>query len=212
MARQCTKPKRPRNSTWFKEKAMLAETLESGVVLDEEHMAFLSDNGETVTTGQESQEVLTLAIFQTNDLDAVDSDCDEAPFASAILMAKLSAYNSDVLSELPTSDTYQTYNVIDQSVQETQYSEQLLFINDSDIDITSDSNMISYEQYQREIEYLVVQDTPSPVQQDTMIMSVIEEMSVTPSNLSMQRNIEYPRALHYGSIAQDIRTTTKCDI
>ncbi|GJV32789.1 ribosomal protein L7Ae/L30e/S12e/Gadd45 [Tanacetum coccineum] len=25
MARQCTKPKRPRNSTWFKEKAMLAE-------------------------------------------------------------------------------------------------------------------------------------------------------------------------------------------
>ncbi|GJT26334.1 hypothetical protein Tco_0906609 [Tanacetum coccineum] len=35
---------------------------------------------------------------------------------------------------------------------------------------------------------------------------------VTPSNLSMQRNIEYPRALHYGSIAQDIRTTTKCDV
>ncbi|GJT45724.1 ribonuclease H-like domain-containing protein [Tanacetum coccineum] len=34
---------------------------------------------------------------------------------------------------------------------------------------------------------------------------------VTPSNLSMHRNIEYPRALHYRSIAQDIRTTTKCD-
>ncbi|GKD05703.1 hypothetical protein Tco_1180677 [Tanacetum coccineum] len=30
---------------------------------------------------------------------------------------------------------------------------------------------------------------------------------VTPSNLSMQRNIEYPKALLYGSIAQDIRTT-----
>ncbi|GKF78276.1 retrovirus-related pol polyprotein from transposon TNT 1-94, partial [Tanacetum coccineum] len=25
---------------------------------------------------------------------------------------------------------------------------------------------------------------------------------VTPSNLSMQRNVEYPKALHYGSIAQ----------
>ncbi|GKC51402.1 putative ribonuclease H-like domain-containing protein [Tanacetum coccineum] len=36
--------------------------------------------------------------------------------------------------------------------------------------------------------------------------------TITPSNLSMQRNIEYPRALHYGSIAQDIRTTTKCDV
>ncbi|GJZ10599.1 ribonuclease H-like domain-containing protein [Tanacetum coccineum] len=32
---------------------------------------------------------------------------------------------------------------------------------------------------------------------------------VTPSNLSMQRNIEYPRALLLRSIAQDIRTTTK---
>ncbi|GJY73766.1 retrovirus-related pol polyprotein from transposon TNT 1-94 [Tanacetum coccineum] len=32
---------------------------------------------------------------------------------------------------------------------------------------------------------------------------------VTPSNLSMQRNVEYPRALLYGSIAQDMRTTTK---
>ncbi|GKB09703.1 hypothetical protein Tco_0838015 [Tanacetum coccineum] len=32
---------------------------------------------------------------------------------------------------------------------------------------------------------------------------------VTPSNLSTQRNVEYPRALLYGSIAQDLRTTTK---
>nr|GEW49690.1 hypothetical protein [Tanacetum cinerariifolium] len=47
MARQCSKPKRPRNSTWFKEKVMLAEALELGVVLDEEQMAFLADNGDT---------------------------------------------------------------------------------------------------------------------------------------------------------------------
>ncbi|GKD79368.1 hypothetical protein Tco_1341989 [Tanacetum coccineum] len=33
--------------------------------------------------------------------------------------------------------------------------------------------------------------------------------AVTPSNLSMQRNVEYPRALLHRSIAQDIRTTTK---
>ncbi|GJR18262.1 retrovirus-related pol polyprotein from transposon TNT 1-94 [Tanacetum coccineum] len=47
MARQCTKPKRLRNSTWFKEKAMLAEALEFGMDLDEEHMTFLTDNGDT---------------------------------------------------------------------------------------------------------------------------------------------------------------------
>nr|GEV09969.1 retrovirus-related Pol polyprotein from transposon TNT 1-94 [Tanacetum cinerariifolium] len=51
IARQCTKPKRPRNSTWFKEKAMLAKVLESRVVLDEEKMEFLADNGDIVTTG-----------------------------------------------------------------------------------------------------------------------------------------------------------------
>ncbi|GJS69414.1 hypothetical protein Tco_0702255 [Tanacetum coccineum] len=45
---QYTKPKRPRNSTWFKEQAMLAEALELGVVLDEEQMAFLADNEDTL--------------------------------------------------------------------------------------------------------------------------------------------------------------------
>ncbi|GKE12383.1 hypothetical protein Tco_1415934 [Tanacetum coccineum] len=51
MARQCTKPKRPRNSTWFKEKAMLAEALESRVVLDEKQMTFFG-NGDTVITAK----------------------------------------------------------------------------------------------------------------------------------------------------------------
>ncbi|GJT27596.1 hypothetical protein Tco_0907871 [Tanacetum coccineum] len=59
MARQCSKPKRPRNSTWFKEKAMLVEALESGVALDEEHMALLADNGDIVTT--DTEETLKLA-------------------------------------------------------------------------------------------------------------------------------------------------------
>nr|GEW14611.1 integrase, catalytic region, zinc finger, CCHC-type, peptidase aspartic, catalytic [Tanacetum cinerariifolium] len=46
-----------------------------------------------------------------------------------------------------------------------------------DIDITSDSNMISYEQHLKETENAVVQDTSSSEQQDAMIMSVIEEIS-----------------------------------
>ncbi|GKA19412.1 hypothetical protein Tco_0699327 [Tanacetum coccineum] len=83
----------------------------------------------------------------TDDLDAFDSDCDEAPSASAVLIDKLSAYDSDVLSEVPNYDTYQDNNVIDQSVQEMQYSEQPVFGDDSDIDITSDNNVISYDQY-----------------------------------------------------------------
>ncbi|GKD37949.1 retrovirus-related pol polyprotein from transposon TNT 1-94 [Tanacetum coccineum] len=94
MARQCTKPKRPRNSTWFKEKVMLGEALESEMVLDEEHMAFLEDNEDTVTTIQQSQEIPTPAAFQTNDLDAFDFDCDETPSARVVLMVKFSLYDT----------------------------------------------------------------------------------------------------------------------
>nr|GEZ01141.1 hypothetical protein [Tanacetum cinerariifolium] len=43
----CTflKPKLPRNATWYKDKAMLAEAQEAGQVLDEEQLAFLADPG-----------------------------------------------------------------------------------------------------------------------------------------------------------------------
>ncbi|GJR03541.1 putative reverse transcriptase domain-containing protein [Tanacetum coccineum] len=43
--------------------------------------------------------------FQTDDLDAFDSDCDDVPLAKAVLMANLSSYDSNVLSEVPSHDT-----------------------------------------------------------------------------------------------------------
>ncbi|GJT83740.1 hypothetical protein Tco_1058082 [Tanacetum coccineum] len=177
IARQYTKPKRPKNFEWFKEKMLLAHALESGVVFDEEQMAFLADNEDTFITCQTSQELTTTAIFQTDDLDSFDYDCDEAPSASVVLVAKLLAYDSGILSEVPTLDTYQNDNEIDQGVPEIQYSEQPPFSIDSDIDITSDSNVISYEQYLKESKNAVVQDTTSTTQQDALIMSVIEETS-----------------------------------
>nr|GEY02550.1 putative polyprotein [Tanacetum cinerariifolium] len=76
----------------------------SGVAFDEKQMAFLADNKDTVTTVQASQESPTPAIFQTNDLDAFNFDCDEAPSTSAVLMAKLYSYDSDVLLEVFPED------------------------------------------------------------------------------------------------------------
>ncbi|GKE23637.1 hypothetical protein Tco_1435149 [Tanacetum coccineum] len=106
-------------------------------------------NQETIQDGRVT-EIPTLAIFQTDDLDAFAFDCDEAPFASVVLMAKLSSYDSNILLEVPTHDNYPDNHVIDQNMQEMQYSEQPDFNNEPDIDITSDSNMISYEQYLKE--------------------------------------------------------------
>ncbi|GJT45540.1 hypothetical protein Tco_0954255 [Tanacetum coccineum] len=125
------------------------------------------------------KEIPTPTAFQTNDLDAFDSDCVEAPYASVVLIAKLSSYDSETLSEVPTHENYLDNHVIDQTVQGIQYSEQPIFDNDTDIenDITSESNMISYEQYLNETKYTVVQYTSSSVQHKSMIMFIIEEMS-----------------------------------
>ncbi|GKC39381.1 hypothetical protein Tco_1051765 [Tanacetum coccineum] len=98
MARQYTQPKRPRNAAWFKKKAMLAEAHESGQVLDKEQLAFLADLG--IPNGQAAQTtILNNAAFQIGDLDSYDSDCDDVSNAKVVLMANLSNYGFDVISE-----------------------------------------------------------------------------------------------------------------
>nr|GEV00771.1 hypothetical protein [Tanacetum cinerariifolium] len=57
------------------------------------------DNGDTIIPAQASQEILSPAAFQTDDLDAFDYDCDERPTTKAVLMANLSSYDSNVISE-----------------------------------------------------------------------------------------------------------------
>ncbi|GKA96551.1 hypothetical protein Tco_0818646 [Tanacetum coccineum] len=104
MARQCTQPKRPRNAAWYKEKAMLAEAQEAGQILDEEQLAFLADPG--IPTDQAQTIIPHNAAFQTEDLDTYDSDCDDLSTAQAVLMANISNYGSDVISEVPNSETY----------------------------------------------------------------------------------------------------------
>nr|GEW84481.1 uncharacterized mitochondrial protein AtMg00810-like [Tanacetum cinerariifolium] len=98
MARQCTQPKRPRNTAWYKDKAMLAEAQEAGQILDEEQLLFLADLG--VLYGQAVQTIIpNNAAFQTEDLDTYDSDCDDISNAKSVLMANISNYDFDVISE-----------------------------------------------------------------------------------------------------------------
>ncbi|GJY47144.1 integrase, catalytic region, zinc finger, CCHC-type containing protein [Tanacetum coccineum] len=105
MARKCTQPKRPRNAAWFKDKAMLAEAQEARQTLDEEQLAFLADP--EIPNGQVVQTIIpNNAAFQTKDLDAYDSDCDDVSNAKAVLMANISNYGSNVISEVPYSETY----------------------------------------------------------------------------------------------------------
>ncbi|GKA58602.1 retrovirus-related pol polyprotein from transposon TNT 1-94 [Tanacetum coccineum] len=77
---------------------LIVQAQESGIILDEDQLAFLVDLG--VALVLDTQTTLPInAAFQTNDLDVFDSDCDEAPSARVVLMANLSSYESDVLLE-----------------------------------------------------------------------------------------------------------------
>ncbi|GJV92320.1 retrovirus-related pol polyprotein from transposon TNT 1-94 [Tanacetum coccineum] len=126
MARQCTQPKRPRNAAWYKEKAMLAKAHKSGQILDEEQLEFLVDPG--IQDGQGAQTIILNTIaFQTEDLDAYDSDCNDVSNAKAVLMANLSNYGSDVISEAAVEDNnlYAQQDSMILSVIE-QISEQMI--------------------------------------------------------------------------------------
>ncbi|GJV51051.1 hypothetical protein Tco_1446792 [Tanacetum coccineum] len=99
IAKQCTKPKRKRDETWFNDKVLLVQAQASGQVLTEEEIAFLADPGLPDT--QTSQTVITHnAAYQADDLDAYDSDCDELNSAKIALMANLSKNGSDALTEI----------------------------------------------------------------------------------------------------------------
>ncbi|GJT31424.1 retrovirus-related pol polyprotein from transposon TNT 1-94 [Tanacetum coccineum] len=45
MSKQCTKPKRKRDDSWFKDKVLLVQAQSSGQILHEEELAFLADPG-----------------------------------------------------------------------------------------------------------------------------------------------------------------------
>ncbi|GJZ86236.1 hypothetical protein Tco_0657846 [Tanacetum coccineum] len=112
------------NSEYFKDKMLLMQAQENGVILDEEQSLFLAgglDNA--IDEDVDEQPVQDLAlnvdnVFQVDECDAYDSDVDDAPTAQTLFMANLSSadpvydevgpsYDSDVLSEVQAHDHYQ---------------------------------------------------------------------------------------------------------
>ncbi|GKA18791.1 hypothetical protein Tco_0698706 [Tanacetum coccineum] len=125
--------------------------------LDDEFdkFSFVKDLG--IPDGQATKTTIPNNVaFQIEDLDAYDSDCDDFSNAKAVLMANLSNYGSEVISE---------------------DFEQTLVVDFLDDEITSDSNIIMYSQYLQETKQETVQDTNLFAQQDSVILSVIEQIS-----------------------------------
>ncbi|GJR32877.1 retrovirus-related pol polyprotein from transposon TNT 1-94 [Tanacetum coccineum] len=87
IARNCTQPKRPQNSEYFKDKMLLMQAQENGVTLDEEQLLFIAGGQDNVVDEDvDEQLVQDLAlnvdnVFQADDCDAFDFDVDKAPTA-----------------------------------------------------------------------------------------------------------------------------------
>ncbi|GJY47638.1 hypothetical protein Tco_0436701 [Tanacetum coccineum] len=77
----------------------------------------------------------------TEDLDTYDSDCDDLSSVQAVLMANISNYGSNVISEVPNFETYLN-DMDNQSVHALQDFEQSPVVDFTDNEISSDSNII----------------------------------------------------------------------
>ncbi|GJT34199.1 retrovirus-related pol polyprotein from transposon TNT 1-94 [Tanacetum coccineum] len=162
IARQCTHPKRPQNSEYFKDKMLLMQAQENGVVLDEEQLLFIA----------------------ADQCDAFDSDVDEAPTTQTMFMANLSSadsiydeagplYDSDILSKVQDHDIDSVGKY--HEVHEMQNDVQQNYVVDSDAEYMSDSNIIPYEQYVKDNAVQVVQSNLSSVPNDALMM-IINDM------------------------------------
>ncbi|GKF12685.1 hypothetical protein Tco_0050611 [Tanacetum coccineum] len=121
--------------------------------------------GETRQEGK--QGLLNAIIVKTDDLDAYDFDCDDISSAKMVHMANLLSCDSDVLSE---------------------YSKLSPIVDYPDDEITSDSNIILYSQYLEETQQAIVQNTNTSAQQNSMILSMFEQMSNHATNWDKTNN------------------------
>ncbi|GKC77871.1 hypothetical protein Tco_1128645 [Tanacetum coccineum] len=167
MAKQYLKPKRKRDATWFRDKVLLVEAQGFGKVLNEEELAFLVDHG--VVEGPVTQTVITHnTAYQADDLDAYDSDCDDIYTVKAALMANLSSYGPNVLSEVTNGNKVNKNNLIANeslSAKLERYKERVKLLEErQNMDLSTREKLImddiireknaQFADFEKEINYL----------------------------------------------------------
>ncbi|GJR77234.1 hypothetical protein Tco_0089599 [Tanacetum coccineum] len=106
---------------------MLVKAQEAGQILDEEQLAFLADP--RISEAQVAQQIIPHnSAFQTDDLDAYDSDCEDLSSAKAVLMANLSSYDPEVLSELFSIEIDTLKETLSNNVKEKESLSKTLIV------------------------------------------------------------------------------------
>nr|GEZ83756.1 hypothetical protein [Tanacetum cinerariifolium]GEZ91067.1 hypothetical protein [Tanacetum cinerariifolium] len=112
--------------------------LDSGLTVP----VFKQDPG--IAKSQARQNVITHnAVYQADDLDAYDSNCDELNTVKVFLMDNWSHYGLDALAKVHNPNNMDK-NMKNQGVQVMPSSEQLTIVKQSKTEITSDRNIIPY--------------------------------------------------------------------
>ncbi|GJS77384.1 hypothetical protein Tco_0727265 [Tanacetum coccineum] len=148
-------------------------TIQDGRVTVQQVQGRQGQNYSGIPAGQAQTIIPHNVAFQTEDLDTYDSDCDDLSTAQAVLMANISNYGSDIISEVPNSETYLN-DMDNQSVHALQDFEQSPVMDFTDNEISSDSNIIPYSQYLQETQQATVQDTN--FSREKMIDSQMDDM------------------------------------
>ncbi|GJT66304.1 hypothetical protein Tco_1017784 [Tanacetum coccineum] len=184
---ECTIRKRVKDSEWFKEKILLAQAQEAGVVLNDDQQDFLADSLEETYDCADLQLQATLN-FKADHVDAYDSDCDDEATTNAIFMENLSLigslnddtveprYDSDIHYEVPHYDTYHDSDMLNSNIQELGYIENIISNNESYDELKRNNNVITYTDYMLTIGNNEDNYVPPPIQKNDMMMSVIEQM------------------------------------
>ncbi|GJY19206.1 retrovirus-related pol polyprotein from transposon TNT 1-94 [Tanacetum coccineum] len=142
MSKQCTKPKRKQDDSWFKDKVLLVKAQANSQILHEEELAFLADPG--IAEGQATQIVITHnAAYQPMIW------LHMTLIVMNLILPKLLSWQICLIMARPSS-------------------EQSSVVNHSEIEITSDSNIIPYSQH--------VKETQQSVKIDRLKQTLFEQL------------------------------------
>ncbi|GKD23728.1 retrovirus-related pol polyprotein from transposon TNT 1-94, partial [Tanacetum coccineum] len=214
IARNCTQPKRPQNSDYFKDKMLLMQAQENGVVLDEEQLLFLVGGHDTaVNEDVDESPVQDLAlnvdnVFQADECNAFDSDVDEEPTTQTMFMVNMSSadqvydeagssYDSDILSEVQEYDNYRDAVCEHHDAHEMHHDVQPNCVVDSNANYMSDSNMIPYDQY--------VKDNTELVPNDAYMMIINEMHEQTAQSVSANEHAKFKLTEREQKIEEQLR-------
>ncbi|GKC80381.1 integrase, catalytic region, zinc finger, CCHC-type containing protein, partial [Tanacetum coccineum] len=184
IAKQCTAKKRVKDFEWFKDKMLHAQAQEARVVLNDEQQDFLADNCDDEAT------IITIFMVNLSPVGSINDDTIEP------------RYDSDIFFEVSHYDTYHDSHMLNSNIQDLGYIENIVSNNKSYDELTSNNNVISYNDYMLTIGNDDDNYVPPPVQKNDMMLSVIEQMK---SQVEKWNMVEFRRISLTG-----FRSCTSC--